>query len=534
MAIQRKNVIVIGGGMAGISAAIELSKHHHNIQVTLLEARDHLGGRISTHRSLIPQDLESSGQVPKGSSDLAFDFGASWIHGVDPSNPIFPLINSGHIKYIHTDSDEMFLQPGSPALPEDESNHYWKIVWDILDEAQEYSANNRDRIPEDHSLRDWLTEYLDGHQSENPEGEKYMSELVKNIVRGLTLYWADENAIPMEKVSMKYMDTEDIFPGEHCLVTNGYDRMIKAMTATTINGEEPLKHVRVLLEHVVDKIEYNESEVKVSTNHGTFTADQVLVTLPLGVLKSQSLSLFSPSLPPSKQNAIVQLGFASSSLSSTPSLSSQLNPTPNPEITSRFNLNSQQVYALTVYMKDMANYSSFMPVYNLPVLVGYATNHAAELLETLSDDEARSVYMCHLAHYYPILLDHDNDNDDKGKALWSKFSFMTRWNQDPFAKGSYTSIPIGATPEDIQEFQVPVGARVHAQLTGDDDYEHYEDNGNETEIGPQGKNRVITSINDAETGRIFFAGEHTSSGHFASVQGALLSGRLGATKILGQ
>ncbi|KAF9353508.1 hypothetical protein BGX26_008734 [Mortierella sp. AD094] len=510
MTVQSKNIVVIGGGMAGISAAIDLSKNH-GVHVTLLEARDCLGGRVSTHRNLIPLSFESDGLVPQGSADIAFDFGASWIHGVDLSNPLDPLIKTGHVEYVHTDSDVMFLQPGASPLPEDESNHYWKVVWDILDEAQEYSTEHRHHIPEDLSLRDWLTQYIDAHQSEDPEGEKYMSEIMKTVVRGLSLYWADENAIPMEKVSMKYMDSEEIFPGEHCLVTNGYDRVVKALTSQ-------LKDARVLLEHVVDKIEYNESEVKVSTNHGTFTADQVLITLPLGVLKSQSRTLFSPQLPISKQRAIDQLGFGTI-----------------------FDLNNQQVEALTVYMQDMANYSSFMPVYDKPILIGYATNRAAELMERLSDEEARMVYLCQLAHYYDVLV--NDKSPEEGEALWPKVSFMTRWNQDPFARGSYTSIPVGASPADIEEFQVPVSARVYGQLTGDDDYEHCDDEHCDDDSDDvvvennsvdSSDEVVLMSVNDPETGRVYFAGEHASSGHFASVQGAMLSGRLGAAKILGQ
>ncbi|KAG0008493.1 Lysine-specific histone demethylase 1A, partial [Entomortierella chlamydospora] len=196
--------------------------------------------------------------------------------------------------------------------------------------------------------------------------------------------------------------------------------------------------------------------------------------------------------------------------------------------------------ALTAYMHDMANYSSFMPVYDKPILVGYATNHAAELMERLSDSEARIVYLCHLAHYFDALV--KDNSPEEGEALWAKVSFMTRWNQDPFTRGSYTSIPVGASPADIEEFQIPVSARVYGQLTGDDDYEHCSnDDGDDDDDDVVGNKSVglsaavaLMSVNDPETGRVFFAGEHTSLGHFASVQGAILSGRLEASKILGR
>ena len=51
-----------------------------------------------------------------------------------------------------------------------------------------------------------------------------------------------------------------------------------------------------------------ESFVKVSTNNGSFTADVVLVAVPLGVLKANDIT-FSPPLPEQKQLAIERLGF---------------------------------------------------------------------------------------------------------------------------------------------------------------------------------------------------------------------------------
>ncbi|KAK3821184.1 MAG: amine oxidase [Benniella sp.] len=529
MTVHPRNVVVVGGGVAGIAAAIELSKNP-NVHVTLLEARDRLGGRIVTRRNLISPDLESSGLVPPGTSEIAFDFGASWIHGVDPSNPLYALVKAGHVEYVHTDTDLMFFAPSQPALPTEESNYYWKVVWDLLDEAQAYATEHRDQIPEDMSFLEWLNQYLDAKQSDDSNESNYMSERLKQAVRGLSMYWADENAIPLEKVSMKYMDAEEIFPGEHSLVHNGFDRVVKVL-------EDQLKDVTVLLDHVVNRIEYDDTEVRVSTSKGLFTADQVLVTLPLGVLKAHSETLFSPPLPATKQRAIQHLGFGTmykillffptcfwpDNVHFINFLPSKLTKEPHPHLVARFNLNDRQLEALAVYMQDLANYSSLMPVYNKPILIGYATNRAAELMERLSDEEARMVYMCQLAHYYDILI---SDKEGEGEALWPKVSFMSRWNQDPFAYGSYSSIPVGATPTDIKTFEIPVGARLLSSVERGDSC-------NNDEATVDGADKWI-STDDPSSGKVFFAGEHTASGHFASIQGALISGRREAAMILGQ
>ncbi|KAG0049281.1 hypothetical protein BGZ83_005891 [Gryganskiella cystojenkinii] len=493
--------------------------------------------------------MVSSHKVPsERCASIAFDFGASWIHGVNPSNPLVSLAKSGHVEFIHTDSDVMFLRPGQPVLTVERSNHFWEVVWAIFDEAQEFAAKHRDSIPEELSFKQWLMDYLDKKQSHDPEAEDYMDEETKLAVPGLSMYWADENAIPLDRASMKYLDAEKIFDGDHSLVTNGYDRVIKALT-------QDIKGVNVLLEHVVEKIEYNDSHVKVTTNQGHFFADSVLVTLPLGVLKSQSV-LFSPPLPPTKQRAIDNLGFGTMYkiilpfptcfwptdkhfINFLPSIHTR---NPDPTLIQYFELNQKQVKALTTYMSDMANYSSLMPVCNEPILIGYSTNRAAELMERLSDQEARMVFLCQLAHYYRDILVARDPEDKIARAeikekFWPKVSFMSAWNQDKFAFGSYTSIPVGATPQDLETFEIPVSARTYGRLEGgdDDDFEHDPTTTTPADANTNSANDDnIVAVDDLENGRLFFAGEHTTVHHFASVHGALLTGRREAAKILGQ
>jgi monoamine oxidase len=45
---------------------------------------------------------------------------------------------------------------------------------------------------------------------------------------------------------------------------------------------------KIHLNQAVKKIEYNDEEVRVETNRGTFTADYVISTFPLGVLQGHT------------------------------------------------------------------------------------------------------------------------------------------------------------------------------------------------------------------------------------------------------
>lgn len=71
--------IVVGGGMAGVAAAVELAKAGQKVAV--FEANSYLGGRLKT----TPVNLQSGPVVQ-------FDEGASWIHGSNSTDhPISKL-----------------------------------------------------------------------------------------------------------------------------------------------------------------------------------------------------------------------------------------------------------------------------------------------------------------------------------------------------------------------------------------------------------------------------------------------------------
>ena len=73
------DVIVIGAGAAGLSAARELSQH--GFRATILEARDRLGGRILTAR-------DSPFGVP-------VELGAEFVHG-EPAETFEIVCAAGH------------------------------------------------------------------------------------------------------------------------------------------------------------------------------------------------------------------------------------------------------------------------------------------------------------------------------------------------------------------------------------------------------------------------------------------------------
>ena len=82
--VSPSRVGIIGAGMSGLTAAHGLAQH--GIHVTVLEARDRIGGRVWSDRSL----------------GAAVDLGATWIHG-PKGNPLTALADQAGMERVVTE-----------------------------------------------------------------------------------------------------------------------------------------------------------------------------------------------------------------------------------------------------------------------------------------------------------------------------------------------------------------------------------------------------------------------------------------------
>ena len=96
-AAKRARVAVIGGGMAGLTVAARLTAA--GTAVTVFEARDRLGGRIQTDRSL----------------GAPVDLGATWIHGPE-GNPLTALADQSKMPRRETDDTIIVRGDGGREL----------------------------------------------------------------------------------------------------------------------------------------------------------------------------------------------------------------------------------------------------------------------------------------------------------------------------------------------------------------------------------------------------------------------------------
>src|SRR5215217_2339501 len=87
------SVLVIGGGIAGLSAAVELARN--GVHSILIEARDRLGGRIHTVRH---------GQLP-------IELGAEFIHGAN--SQLWNVLQASHLETKQVSEQNQLLSNGT-------------------------------------------------------------------------------------------------------------------------------------------------------------------------------------------------------------------------------------------------------------------------------------------------------------------------------------------------------------------------------------------------------------------------------------
>lgn len=258
--------MVVGGGIAGLSAAVALEDAGHH--VTVLEAAGVPGGRIYTDRSL----------------GTPVDLGASRLHGTR-DNPLVPMIQGAGLAYEPVDWDSLtgFETDGTP-FDETELSHTRERVLGMMRRAWVKNLG----IEKDVSINTILEREL---------GRREMSTTERRILTFGFVSAEILNSSPFDEASWKYANDYAAFPGGDQFIIGGYDQLPRAMA----------RDLDVHTGVVVKEIDHLARPVRVITRDGELRADRVVVTVSLGVLKEGTIR-FTPDLPAEKQSAIDRMG----------------------------------------------------------------------------------------------------------------------------------------------------------------------------------------------------------------------------------
>ena len=267
-------ILVVGAGISGLGVARDL--HDSGYKVTVLEARNKIGGRIDTDRSL----------------GFPLERGANWIHSNQvEGNQLMSLKEELGLKTNISTLDpldfKLFNKEGEVVTLSEED--FEKIEFRVGLAA--YIASY---VKPSSTLGDviGLLKSL-GLLSFAPD------VVLKAFLQQLELGAAeDEENIPVGVLISEYAYMEDAGDDEE--VFGGFDQFTNHLS----------KNLDIKLNSPVSKINYLSDKIEVFANDKAYIADVVVISVSLGVLQ-KNLIEFIPDLPVQKKEAINNISWGS-------------------------------------------------------------------------------------------------------------------------------------------------------------------------------------------------------------------------------
>jgi monoamine oxidase len=255
----RASVLIVGAGMAGLSAAREL--HDAGYETLLIEGRTRLGGRIHTRRDL----------------GCAVDMGAGWIHGIE-GNPLTPLAEQygSDIRFSDFNAVHGLFADGRAVPP----LRLLRIYGGVLHAIR--TPSNATISVEAH-VRAAVEPYLETREDEY---------LLNGILGSLMLEAGGE----LDRVDLGEFNATMQYEGGDYRFVNGYDSIIYGLA----------RGLAIRTGVAVDRIAVSASGVEAGAGDESFHADYAVLAVPLAVLQRESIR-FEPGLPPEKLEAVERI-----------------------------------------------------------------------------------------------------------------------------------------------------------------------------------------------------------------------------------
>ena len=244
MTTSEPDVIVIGGGVAGLAAARLLGKAGQ--QVLLLEARGRLGGRVWTTHS------------PNG---VPVELGAEFVHG-HPST-IFDAARAANLEVREFGGPQWVQEDGQLRRCENFFAHIKSILEEMSDRGPDRSfasfLADRGRVEDDAKL--WGLEYVEG----------FHGALAERI---------SMHSLVRSRKSEGEMEGDRSFR-----FIGGYESLLQMMKDALL-----MDCVGIRLNTAVEAVRWarHKVQVRAQTESGAveFRSPRIVVTLPLGVMQA--------------------------------------------------------------------------------------------------------------------------------------------------------------------------------------------------------------------------------------------------------
>lgn len=396
---QPKNIVILGGGLAGLAAAFELKKAGHSI--TILEARKSAGGRLRTIRDFAEGQYAEAGPLNFPQSH-EFTFGYATDFDL-PLRPVFTFLDS-----MANIRGQLFRVPlsGNANIP--------------------FSLRSSERAAGVFGLI-----------------ALYLHDYIRQVGNPLRANWPPDALRQIDAVSLKQLLQDlgasdgaiDIIAASQLGILGfGLDSIsaLDGVVTEAIASDSPFyeivggndqlasklkKKVKKAFNKqcIVQRIEQNETGVTVtylkSGEVQTITADRVICTIPFPVLKDIQIL---PSLPEDKQQAIRDLKL-----------------TPVTRTYQQFRKRVWEQSGLSgIGITDLAIQNTYSPTLQQQgsrgILTAYTGGQRALDLSAMSESDRQSFVLRKMGNVFSNL----NNVYESGLSQI--------WHEDEFARGAFT------------------------------------------------------------------------------------------------
>ncbi|KFX92266.1 hypothetical protein V490_05496 [Pseudogymnoascus sp. VKM F-3557] len=401
------HVCVIGAGISGLRTADVLLQN--GFHVTILEARGRIGGR----------------------------------HATGDKHPIRDLAIETNTPLHHWNNKQNIYTPTGELLSEEKSSKLSTLLWEIIEEAFEYSKEHGKSIPESESLYDFIELKVKDRLPGQPEDQI--------LVLSMSEMWGAYVGHPVTRQSLRFAWMEECCGGEETFIETTYEAILEKI------AKLPKEKANLRLGEKVMKVLMPEDRISGAIKLGTvkaevLTFDEVVVTVPLGSMKIVAEASFSPRLPDRILSAFanISVGHLEKVYITFPSAFWTVNQADN--FAGYTNWLSPKYAPGTnpkFWPQEIWNLAAFSPENRRPTLLFYlyggCSRHIVNLAYKKSDEEKYALLDEFFRPYYSLLPNYSADDENcKPKAILN-----TEWQMDELAGyGSYCNFQVGIKEAD--------------------------------------------------------------------------------------
>jgi monoamine oxidase len=394
---MKRDVVVIGAGVAGLAAASDLASA--GLRVIVLEGRDRIGGRIYTrHDARAP---------------LPIELGAEFVHG--EAKETVAVLEAAQAVMCDVTGERWMLERGSLRS----LNDFWHRIDTVM-------RGLREEPREDRSFDEYLR---DGKARRAPAPDR---RLARSFVEGF--HAADTRRISESALADGGHPGNDPDEQRQGRVLDGYDVVPRMLAANLAN--------QIRTNTVVDRVEWERSGVEVLARDAagrrvSVSARAAIVAVPLGVLHAEPQARgaieFDPPLPDGYRAALDALAMGAVTRFTLLFDEAFWEALPEDRLPRRA-VRSRLAF-VHAPGADVKVWWTAHPV-RAPVLTGWTGGPAASVL-TEDPDALEAIALRSLAATLPVTLARLRKHV---VASWTH-----DWQRDPFSRGAYSYALVGGS-----------------------------------------------------------------------------------------